>query len=71
VVSKDDGLVGKEAETLLKKFSALLAEKWEKPYSHKSVDMSEPPSDKQNEPPPPAVRSGRTKQASVFSDIST
>jgi hypothetical protein len=28
-----DGLIGKEAKTLLKKLSALLAEKWEKPYS--------------------------------------
>jgi hypothetical protein len=28
-----DGLVGKEAKTLLKKLSSLLAEKWEKPYS--------------------------------------
>jgi hypothetical protein len=27
-----DGLLGKEAKTLLKKLSALLAEKWEKPY---------------------------------------
>jgi hypothetical protein len=33
VVSKD-GLFGtKEAKTLLKKLSSLLAEKWEKPYS--------------------------------------
>jgi hypothetical protein len=28
-----DGLFGKEAKTLLKKLSGLLAEKWEKPYS--------------------------------------
>jgi formate dehydrogenase maturation protein FdhE len=28
-----DGLLGKESRTLLKKLSALLAEKWEKPYS--------------------------------------
>jgi hypothetical protein len=28
-----DDLFGKEAKTLLKKLSALLAEKWEKPYS--------------------------------------
>jgi hypothetical protein len=31
VVSTDD-LLGKEAKTLLKHFSALLLEKWEKPY---------------------------------------
>jgi hypothetical protein len=28
-----DGLLGKESHTLLKKLSALLVEKWEKPYS--------------------------------------
>ena len=28
-----DGLIGKEAKTLLKKLSSLLADKWEKPYS--------------------------------------
>jgi hypothetical protein len=28
-----DGLLGKEAKTLLKKLSTLLAEKWEKPCS--------------------------------------
>jgi hypothetical protein len=28
-----DGLLGKEAQTLLKKISALLAKKWEKLYS--------------------------------------
>jgi hypothetical protein len=33
VVSMDGGLFGKEAKTLLKKLSGLLAEKWEKPYS--------------------------------------
>jgi hypothetical protein len=27
------GLLGKEAKTLLKRLSALLSEKWEKPYS--------------------------------------
>ena len=27
-----DGLIGKEAKTLLKRLSALLSEKWEKPY---------------------------------------
>jgi hypothetical protein len=32
-VVSTDGLLGKEAKTLLKKLSALLAEKWEKPYS--------------------------------------
>jgi hypothetical protein len=33
LVASMDGLLGKEARTLLKKMSALLAEKWEKPYS--------------------------------------
>jgi hypothetical protein len=28
-----DGLIGKESKLLLKKLSALLSEKWEKPYS--------------------------------------
>jgi hypothetical protein len=28
-----DGLLGKEAKILLRKLSAMLAEKWEKPYS--------------------------------------
>jgi hypothetical protein len=28
-----DGLFGKEAKTLLKKLSGLLAKKWDKPYS--------------------------------------
>jgi hypothetical protein len=32
-VVSTDGLLGKEAKTLLKKLSAQLAEKWEKPYS--------------------------------------
>ena len=32
-VASTDGLLGKESRTLLKKLSALLAEKWEKPYS--------------------------------------
>jgi hypothetical protein len=32
-VASTDGLLGKESQTLLKKLSALLAEKWEKPYS--------------------------------------
>jgi hypothetical protein len=32
-VAATDGLLGKESRTLLKKLSALLAEKWEKPYS--------------------------------------
>ena len=32
-VVSTDGLLGKEAKTLLKKLSGLLAEKWEKPYS--------------------------------------
>jgi hypothetical protein len=32
-VVSTDGLIGKEAKTLLKKLSFLLAEKWEKPYS--------------------------------------
>ena len=32
-VVSTDGLIGKEAKTLLKKLSSLLAEKWEKPYS--------------------------------------
>ena len=32
-VVSTDGLLGKEAKTLLRKLSALLAEKWEKPYS--------------------------------------
>jgi hypothetical protein len=31
--SQRTGLLGKESRTLLKKFSALLAEKWKKPYS--------------------------------------
>jgi hypothetical protein len=32
-VVSTDGLIGKEAKTLLKKLSSLLADKWEKPYS--------------------------------------
>jgi hypothetical protein len=32
-LASTDGLLGKESRTLLKKLSALLAEKWEKPYS--------------------------------------
>jgi hypothetical protein len=32
-MASTDGLLGKESQTLLKKLSALLAEKWEKPYS--------------------------------------
>ena len=32
-VVSTDGLLGKEAKILLKKLSAMLAEKWEKPYS--------------------------------------
>ncbi len=32
-VVSTDGLIGKEAQTFLKKLSTLLAEKWEKPYS--------------------------------------
>jgi hypothetical protein len=32
-VVSTDGLLGKESRTLLKKLSALLTEKWEKPYS--------------------------------------
>jgi hypothetical protein len=32
-VVSTDGLIGKEAKTMLKKLSSLLAEKWEKPYS--------------------------------------
>jgi hypothetical protein len=32
-VVSTDALIGKEAKTLLKKLSSLLAEKWEKPYS--------------------------------------
>ena len=32
-VASTDGLLGKESRTLLTKLSALLAEKWEKPYS--------------------------------------
>jgi hypothetical protein len=32
-VVSSDGLIGKEAKTLLKKLSSLLADKWEKPYS--------------------------------------
>jgi hypothetical protein len=32
-VASTDNLLGKESRTLLKKLSALLAEKWEKPYS--------------------------------------
>jgi hypothetical protein len=32
-VVSTDGLLGKEAKTLLKKLSALLAKKWEKSYS--------------------------------------
>jgi hypothetical protein len=32
-VVSTDGLIGKEAKTLLKKLCSLLAEKWEKPYS--------------------------------------
>jgi hypothetical protein len=32
-VVSTDGLIGKEANTLLKKVSSLLAEKWKKPYS--------------------------------------
>jgi hypothetical protein len=32
-VVSTDGLLGKEAKTLLKRLSALLSEKWEKPYS--------------------------------------
>jgi hypothetical protein len=31
-VVSTDGLVGKEAKTLLKKLSTLLCDKWEKPY---------------------------------------
>jgi hypothetical protein len=32
-VVSTDGLIGKEAKTLLKNLSSLSAEKWEKPYS--------------------------------------
>ena len=32
-VESTDNLLGKESRTLLKKLSALLAKKWEKPYS--------------------------------------
>jgi hypothetical protein len=32
-VASTEGLLGKESQTLLKKLPALLAEKWEKPYS--------------------------------------
>jgi hypothetical protein len=32
-LASTNGLLGKESRTLLKKLSALLAEKWEKPYS--------------------------------------
>jgi hypothetical protein len=32
-VVSTNGLLGKESQTLLKKLSVLLAEKWEKPYS--------------------------------------
>jgi hypothetical protein len=28
-----DGLIGRETQTLMKKLSAMLAEKWEKPYA--------------------------------------
>jgi hypothetical protein len=35
-----DGLLGKEAKTLLKKLSALLAEKWEKNPTRRFVDTS-------------------------------
>ncbi len=31
-VVSTDGLLGKEAKILLRKLSAMLAEKWEKPY---------------------------------------
>jgi hypothetical protein len=33
VASSADGLLGKEAKILLRKLSAMLAEKWEKPYA--------------------------------------
>ena len=32
-VVSTDGLLGKEAKTLLKRIAVLLSEKWEKPYS--------------------------------------
>jgi hypothetical protein len=32
-VVSTDGFLGKEAKILLRKLSAMLAEKWEKPYS--------------------------------------
>jgi hypothetical protein len=38
-VASTDGLLGKESRTLLKKLSALLAEKWEKPSSQCSREL--------------------------------
>jgi hypothetical protein len=32
-VVSTDGLIGKEAKTLMKRLSLILAEKWEKPYA--------------------------------------
>jgi signal transduction protein with GAF and PtsI domain len=34
------GLLRKEAKKILEKLSALLADNWENPYSHQSVDVS-------------------------------
>jgi signal transduction protein with GAF and PtsI domain len=34
------GLLRKEAKKILEKLSALLADDWENPYSHQSVDVS-------------------------------